>query len=955
MSHELKAKHIQTETLENKADDRIQARNILTYVQNFLSNLGDNDLVPKNYVDLLFESVGIEKYKGSYETLSDAEFEITDPEIDDLIVIRGDKSIYWYDGSSWEPVGGSTETPATIKTKYESNANTNAFTDAEKSKLAGLQNETGQSIADKYEAHEDVKRFTTALKEKVDGIETNGDGTKFKANDGTYKTIDALPSQTGNAGKVLKTNGSAASWEGLETSDINNLDTNLAGKESIANKGVAGGYAPLDATGKLPANMIPDSITGGVTYKGVWDASSGTAPNGSPLNGWYYKVSVAGTTNVDGNDEWNIGDWIIYNGTAWDRIQNSEQISSVQGQVAGDVVITDTNVDHQIGITIPAWISAIYTAGKASIRSVLDAIVSQITTMKNKLDGVENGATKNATDAQLRDRSTHTGKDPIVSIEGAEEADINTVVAKKNDGTYGWVNYSEPKPTGIRKADGSITYYDTLQQAMIASYADYEGNDYDIFEIYTDTEVDYQIYIGGNRILNLNGYSIYSTFEGDAIVIDGDSDTSRRSKIVNGATISGSTEDVLIKITTLYSGVRIFATIEAENGSGIESSSGFVLYGNITAKNTPIFSFQEPATIYGNVLSLESYGLDSVEGVVYGNVVTESDNFAAIRTNTLTSKLTIYGSVLIQNELSEAPAILFYDYQGGGVQTIEVEVAGSVIPAQGYAAAADTGTVHDLILTFLGMQSYAGSIEETTKPIIVNAKVPFPENGGGDGYETPEEVRDALSELTGENRLDASAIKNLPSTGLTPEQEAKLENTPLDTISELNNKVDKEEGKGLSSNDYTSAEKNKLENIEEDAQKNVQSDWNQEDSNSDDFIKNKPTLFSGSFDDLEDVPTSFPSTMEDVNGLENELGGLQDQITTNENKLEYVLNFPSDVLTYDFKETIDIKINNIKIEPESGQTVDLGGYILGETLEAYTVLSISVNQGGIIELIGERV
>lgn len=138
MAHELKAKHIQTETLENKADDRIQARNILTYVQNFLSNLGDNDLVPKNYVDLLFESVGIEKYKGSYETLSDAEFEITDPEIDDLIVIRGDKSIYWYDGSSWESVGGSTETPATIKTKYESNENTNAFTDAEKSKLSGI-------------------------------------------------------------------------------------------------------------------------------------------------------------------------------------------------------------------------------------------------------------------------------------------------------------------------------------------------------------------------------------------------------------------------------------------------------------------------------------------------------------------------------------------------------------------------------------------------------------------------------------------------------------------------------------------------------------------------------------------------------------------------------------------------------------------------------------------------
>lgn len=34
--------------------------------------------------------------------------------------------------------GSGSETPASIKTKYESNANTNAFTDAEKSKLSGV-------------------------------------------------------------------------------------------------------------------------------------------------------------------------------------------------------------------------------------------------------------------------------------------------------------------------------------------------------------------------------------------------------------------------------------------------------------------------------------------------------------------------------------------------------------------------------------------------------------------------------------------------------------------------------------------------------------------------------------------------------------------------------------------------------------------------------------------------
>lgn len=54
-------------------------------------------------------------------------------------------------------------------------------------------------------------------------------------------------------------------------------------------------------------------------------------------------------------------------------------------------------------------------------------------------------------------------------------------------------------------------------------------------------------------------------------------------------------------------------------------------------------------------------------------------------------------------------------------------------------------------------------------------------------------------------------------------------------------------GKGLSTNDYTAAEKDKLSGIEEGAEKNVQADWNQTDENAKDFIKNKPSLKSDSY------------------------------------------------------------------------------------------------------------
>lgn len=56
----------------------------------------------------------------------------------------------------------------------------------------------------------------------------------------------------------------------------------------------------------------------------------------------------------------------------------------------------------------------------------------------------------------------------------------------------------------------------------------------------------------------------------------------------------------------------------------------------------------------------------------------------------------------------------------------------------------------------------------------------------------------------------------------------------------VSNKVDKVSGKGLSTNDYTNAEKTKLAGIADGAQKNVQPDWAL--TSGDGAIKNKPTI-----------------------------------------------------------------------------------------------------------------
>lgn len=84
--------------------------------------------------------------------------------------------------------------------------------------------------------------------------------------------------------------------------------------------------------------------------------------------------------------------------------------------------------------------------------------------------------------------------------------------------------------------------------------------------------------------------------------------------------------------------------------------------------------------------------------------------------------------------------------------------------------------------------------------------------------------------------------KYLDSTGLT-HLWAKIKSYVSAYITNLDlggTYVAKEDGKGLSTNDYTTAEKNKLNGIAEGAEVNVQSDWNA--TSGDALILNKPSI-----------------------------------------------------------------------------------------------------------------
>lgn len=98
-------------------------------------------------------------------------------------------------------------------------------------------------------------------------------------------------------------------------------------------RGVADGIATLDSGGKVPTAQLPASVIGAVSFQGTWNATtnSPSLASGVGTKGHYYIVATAGTTTLDTIAEWAIGDWAIFDGTVWRKVDNTDAVVSVAG------------------------------------------------------------------------------------------------------------------------------------------------------------------------------------------------------------------------------------------------------------------------------------------------------------------------------------------------------------------------------------------------------------------------------------------------------------------------------------------------------------------------------------------------------------------------------------------------------------------------------------------------
>jgi hypothetical protein len=181
--------------------------------------------------------------------------------------------------------GATEETAATIKTKYESNANTNAFTDAEKTKLTGIAagatntaEETAATIKTKYESNTDTNAFTDAEKTKLAGLESS----HFK---GEFVNLAALNNVTGAAGDYAYVDLGASQ-------DVTTYIWDTTDNKWVDQKGVSTSETAATIKTKYESNANTNAYTDTekVKLSGIED--------GANVNENAFGVIVAGSTNV---------------------------------------------------------------------------------------------------------------------------------------------------------------------------------------------------------------------------------------------------------------------------------------------------------------------------------------------------------------------------------------------------------------------------------------------------------------------------------------------------------------------------------------------------------------------------------------------------------------------------------------------------------------------------------
>ena len=143
----------------------------------------------------------------------------------------------------------------------------------------------------------------------------------------------------------------------------------LAESIKVITNGGGTSQSVLDTLTSLQAQIT--AMAGFVNYEGTWNASTNTPILTSSVGtkGDYYVVSTTGSTNLNGITTWTQGDWAIFNGSAWEKVDNTDLVTSVAGRT-GAITLTTADVSGLGTIATQASSNVSITGG--SITGITD-------------------------------------------------------------------------------------------------------------------------------------------------------------------------------------------------------------------------------------------------------------------------------------------------------------------------------------------------------------------------------------------------------------------------------------------------------------------------------------------------------------------------------------------------------------------------------------------------------
>ena len=140
----------------------------------------------------------------------------------------------------------------------------------------------------------------------------------------------------------------------------------IAEKIKVITNGGGTSQTVIDTLASLQAQIT--AISAALVYKGTWNASTNTPTLASGVGtaNSFYIVSVAGSTTLDGISNWGVGDWAVFNGSVWQRVEGGAVGNFTDLTVTGTTTLSGLTASTALALDASKNIVSVTNTGTGS-------------------------------------------------------------------------------------------------------------------------------------------------------------------------------------------------------------------------------------------------------------------------------------------------------------------------------------------------------------------------------------------------------------------------------------------------------------------------------------------------------------------------------------------------------------------------------------------------------------